>query len=409
MSRNKPATLNSFRGYGTPQLLFLRGQVLEGEAGGRVKEDAPLLWNAVQAVRRMTSRPLGGARIVARHGGARIETRADDDGLFDVRIEPDGVDPERGWQEVELEVARPRCDPPVQETGVVYVPPSGARRVVISDIDDTIVYTGVANKLKMLWTMFATNAESRVAFPGAAALYRALHEGTGDEGNPMLYVSRGPWTLYDVLDEFFQLNEIPVGPILFLREWGISLRSPLPNKGEGHKMALMREMLALYHDLPFVLIGDSGQRDPEIYADVVEEFPGRVEAIYIRNVSRDPERPAAIRRLAERVVEQGSTLVLADDSFAMACHAAEHGLISERALAAVLAERERDEEESRSVVEKALDLEREEPAPTVEVEGEDPARTREAVAEGEIERKLRQGDDDAEPDARPPNVVVEPD
>ena len=87
-------------------------------------------------------------------------------------------------------------------------------------------------------------------------------------------------------------------------------------------------MVALYRELPFVLIGDSGQRDPEIYAQVVREHPGRVLAIYIRNVSRDPARQRAIEDLAVEVVEAGSTLLLASDSMAMARHAAEHGLIA---------------------------------------------------------------------------------
>src|SRR3546814_6066391 len=59
---------------------------------------------------------------------------------------------------------------------------------------------------------------------------------------------------------------------------------------KDHKLALIRNMLELYDQFPFVLIGDSGQRDPEIYAQVVREHPGRVAAIYIRDVTRNPER-----------------------------------------------------------------------------------------------------------------------
>ena len=119
-------------------------------------------------------------------------------------------------------------------------------------------------------------------------MYRALHAGaSGDQQNPMLYVSRAPWGIYEVLEEFFDRHGIPVGPILFLREWGVSWTSPLPRKAEDHKRELIHNMLALYSELPFVLIGDSGQHDPEIYRQIVEEHPGRVLAVYIRNVSRD--------------------------------------------------------------------------------------------------------------------------
>src|SRR3546814_8140010 len=84
-------------------------------------------------------------------------------------------------------------------------------------------------------------------------------------------------------------------------------------------------MLELYDQFPFVLIGDSGQRDPEIYAQVVREHPGRVAAIYIRDVTRNPERDRGIGILAREVAAGGSTLVVAADSLEMARHAAEHG------------------------------------------------------------------------------------
>jgi phosphatidate phosphatase APP1 len=203
----------------------------------------------------------------------------------------------------------------------------------------------VADKIKMLIRLFVQGARSRVAFPGTAALYNALHLGASrSEMNPMLYVSRGPWSLYEILDEFFNIHRIPVGPVLFLREWGLSPRRPFPRRSKGHKAALIRRMMKLYHDLPIVLIGDSGQHDPEIYTRMVREHPGRVKAVYIRNVSRSPERPAAIEELAGEVAQQGSTLFLATDSFAMAEHMTQMGLISEQALSAVMKERAQQEE-----------------------------------------------------------------
>jgi phosphatidate phosphatase APP1 len=243
----------------------------------------------------------------------------------------------------------------------------------------------------MLWRLFVQGARSRVAFPGVAAFYKALHRGaSGAELNPMLYVSRAPWSLYEVLDEFFNLHGIPVGPILFLREWGLSLRHPLPRRAKGHKLALIRHMLSLYSDLPFILIGDSGQRDPEIYAQLVREYPRRVLAIYIRNVSRHPERPRAIEALAGEVVEAGSSLLLAADSFAMAEHAAGRGLISPEALSVIVEERVEQQGEP--------DLK-----PTREVVRPTLHETREAVEQGALREALEE-----EPrEDSPPNVVVE--
>jgi phosphatidate phosphatase APP1 len=155
----------------------------------------------------------------------------------------------------------------------------------------------------------------------------------------MLYVSRAPWGIYEMLTEFFHRHAIPEGPVMFLREWGLSWRHPLPRRAEDHKRDLIDHMLRLYGDLPFVLIGDSGQHDPEVYAEIVAEHPGRVVAVYIRNVSSDAARISEIERLAASVTAARSSLVLAADSVAMAEHAAGLGLIAPEAVAAVVAER----------------------------------------------------------------------
>jgi phosphatidate phosphatase APP1 len=278
----------------------------------------------------------------------------------------------------------------IEARGQVFIPPESSRYVVISDIDDTIMHTGVANKLGMLWRLFVEDAQSRVAFPGVAALYRALHTGvSGHEANPILYVSRAPWGLYSILDEFFDLHRIPVGPVLFLREWGVSWKSPLPRKAEDHKQDLIRNMLGLYNDLPFILIGDSGQHDPEVYRQIVEEHPGRVLAVYIRNVSRDAQRIKEIEGLAAAVAAAGSSLVLAADSLAMAKHAADLELIQGQAVADVADER--SAEAKGSTLGDAQEIVRVTPDQTVE-----------AIAAGELHSVLRN-----RPEG-PPNVIVEP-
>ena len=101
---------------------------------------------------------------------------------------------------------------------------------------------------------------------------------------------------------------------------------------------LIERMLSLYHQLPFVLIGDSGQHDPEVYADLVARYPGRIRAIYIRHVHQGEDRDQAIQALADRVAESGCQMILAKDSLEMAQHAFDNGLIAERGLEEVRAD-----------------------------------------------------------------------
>lgn len=381
--------VEAYRGYGTNEEIFLIGRVFR-----QAHPDVEVSSNHIRAglrdiARRIRRRKVKDAIVTARFGGAGTRVATDRDGYFRIHLRPHHVRANHSpWHSVELTL---ETDPPVSAQGHVYIPPAGCRFVVISDIDDTIMQTGVANKLKMLWRLFVADAESRVAFPGAASLCRAFHTGaSGHEANPMIYVSRAPWGIYDMLGAFFQRHDIPVGPVLFLREWGLSWRHPLPRRAESHKRELIGHILTLYHELPFVLIGDSGQHDPEVYAEIVAAHPGRVRAVYIRNVSRDAGRIGEIERLAATVAAAGSSLVLAADSAAVARHAAGLGLIAP------------DGERAVSVERAAADI-GEAVADTHRVGGPTPAATSQKLAEGELTNVL-----DREAGA-PPNIVVEPD
>ena len=138
----------------------------------------------------------------------------------------------------------------------------------------------------------------------------------------MLYVSRAPWSIYEILEAFFRLHQIPIGPLLFLREWGLTLQHPLPRRAQDHKRDLIRDMMALYSQLSFILIGDSGQHDPEVYAQVVRDYPGRVRRyLYSHRRPAQHAKNAGNRNARREVAMSGSQLVLAADSAAMARHA----------------------------------------------------------------------------------------
>ena len=163
--------------------------------------------------------------------------------------------------------------------------------------------------------------------PAPGSRSRALQGGTGAEvENPLFYLSSSPWNLYDLLHEFFRLQDIPIAPT-FLRDWGLTPEELLPTEHREYKLEVLKSLLNFYEDLPFILIGDSGQEDPEIYHEIVHEYPGRIMAVYIRDVSPD-ERDEAVQTLAREVEAAASTLILAEDTLAMARHAAAQGWIA---------------------------------------------------------------------------------
>lgn len=325
-----PIMILPYRGYGTPEKLYLRGRVLE-DKGIASPTDNDTLWdNLVNMYKRFESDEIPYATVRARFQHLEKIIRTDVEGHFEVTMEVTGPLPgDRLWHEIDLELVAPQREGagPVQATGSVLTPPSTARFGVISDIDDTVLHTDATNLIRMARTVFLGNANTRLPFKGVAAFYRALFEGKEHDMNPLFYVSSSPWNLYDLLSDFFNLQEIPIGPVLFLRDWGINENEVLPSRHRDYKLGVIRRIMDYYDYLPFILLGDSGQEDPEIYHQVVRDYPDRVLAVYIRNVSRRLKRGRAIRALAEEVLEAGSTLILADDTLPMAEHAAKNGWI----------------------------------------------------------------------------------
>ena len=329
--------MQAYRGYGSAQRVLLIGRVYQQPGSNHPARPAvrSLVGRFIDLGRWLLRWGLADATLRARFYDQEQIVNTDRDGYFQVCIELSQPPPNDLWHTMTLELLAPVS---IKASGEIFIPPSeGCSYGVISDIDDTIMATGVANKLIMLWRLFMQRAESRVAFPGVAAFLSALHQGPqGSSLNPMLYVSRAPWSIYEILEAFFRLHQIPIGPLLFLREWGLTLQHPLPRRAQDHKRDLIRDMMALYSRLSFILIGDSGQHDPEVYAQVVRDYPGRVAAIYIRTVGRlNKQRTQEIETLAREVARSGSQLVLAADSAAMARHAQTQGWITSEAANAV--------------------------------------------------------------------------
>ena len=317
----------SFAGHGSGGRLVVRGRVVDHQP----PPDAVAGEGTRAAVRRMLGRFLAkglpGVVLRIRVGETEVEAVTDRDGFFVATVDTAPPAAALSWATGEIELAAPYRGVTELHTTPVDVRLSrpGVRFGVISDVDDTILLTGAQRVLSMVRTTLTGSALTRTPFSGAAELYRALAIGGGpDPGeNPVFYVSSTPWPLHDFLAGFLAHRGFPRGPLLLRAiRGGSSDGSP-----HGHKRAHIDEILRLHPDLRFVLLGDSGQEDPTIYAEVVQAHPGRILATYIREVRLDPGdgRVEAISDTWSDAVP----FVLAADSAAVADHAVRLGLISD--------------------------------------------------------------------------------
>jgi phosphatidate phosphatase APP1 len=328
--------IQPYRSYGTPGTLHVRGRVLHDRRILPATARDTAVKNFTQTWKRVFSAEVAGARVAAVYRGKQVEGVSDAEGYFHLTI--DGVELEgiHLWEQVEVSI--------LSESGKlapalvpVLVPTDRAAFGIVSDIDDTVIRTEATSLIRMMRTVLLDNAHVRLPFEGVAAFYKALHRGL----NPIFYVSSGPWNLYDLLAHVFEIRGIPAGPI-FLQDWGLEEGKLLVRAHDDHKTEQIDAVIGTYPSLPFILIGDSGQRDPEIYRHVVRRYPGRILAIYIRDVTtgRRQEEVSALAAAIEK--ESGVPALLVPDTVGAAKHAAARGWIREEDVAEIAGEKRED-------------------------------------------------------------------
>lgn len=163
---------------------------------------------------------------------------------------------------------------------VALVPNTGL--TIISDLDDTVKISEVVNRKRLLRRTFIEPFE---AVPGMADRYQTWHA----DGALFWFLSASPWQLYSPLQSFLDESHFPpaVWEMKRLRFLDGSVRRLFAD-GYEYKLGRIAGILDSFPDRSFVLIGDSGEKDPETYGEIARRYPARIVHVAIRNVTDDP-------------------------------------------------------------------------------------------------------------------------
>lgn len=309
-----PVKIATYRGFGRADRVFLQGRVLIRKSirNGTTQHS---LRQLLDTYRRLNTLEIPRAKLLVRLEGRTFELDTDKEGYFtlDAAIDPPFPQQESPWKSIQIELLdTPWGKLSAKTSTKILIPPPNAAFGVITDIDDTIVHTGLTSLLK--WeaiynTLFKSPARRQV-FDEVAAFFKALRQGPALENfNPIFYVSNGPRNFYDLVKKYLRFHKLPKGPIL-LRDFGIPYK--LHSRSGGHKAESLERILLTFPELPFILIGDSGEKDPYIYHKMALQFPEQIKAIYIRDVQHTRRRKKLQKLYAD--VERPSFVLF--DSYA---------------------------------------------------------------------------------------------
>ena len=227
---------------------------------------------AVRGWRSFVSVPVAHAAVRVEVAGHMHDVHADRGGYVDVALD---ADLEPGWQEVGISLGGATVRAPV------LVVPSGPGTALVSDIDDTVMVTALPRPLLAAWNSFVLHEHARRPVPGMAALYRRWL--AANPGAPTFYLSTGAWNVAPALRRFLERSGYPAGPLL-LTDWGPT-NTGWFRSGQEHKLGTLRRLIAEFPQMRWVLVGDDGQHDPQIYGRIAEDHPDRVQVVAIRQLS----------------------------------------------------------------------------------------------------------------------------
>lgn len=257
-----------YSGYGGQGWIRVLGRVLL--AAPDTDRPGP---STIRGWRSFTSIPVADALVTVTAGGQEFTVQADRGGVVDVDLV---VSLEPGIRSITLQV---EGSEPV--TARIYVVDPDARLGIISDIDDTVMVTALPRPFLAAWNTFVLDVHARRPVPGMAVLLERLaHE---HPGAPVIYLSTGAWNVAPTLERFLGRHLYPSGTML-LTDWGPT-HDRLFRSGQQHKRASLARIAREFPDVRWVLIGDDGQHDEELYGAFAAEHPDRVAAIAIRQLS----------------------------------------------------------------------------------------------------------------------------
>ncbi|MFB9053385.1 App1 family protein [Formosa undariae] len=291
MFKKDPLQIIAFQSYGTNTHFYLRGRALEDETIDLQQKG--LFKLLINTYKRFESDEVKNIELNLRLPNDKVvKVKTDAHGYFKSEEKFENLQDltnDEGWLQIVASYSDVNIKRKITNDNrfpaEILIPSKSVAFGVISDIDDTIIHTGVASFLKwrVLINTFFKGAFKRIPLEGAAEFYHMLHKGSsGVNANPIFYVSHSPWNLYRYLKFFLKTNDFPKGPILLRSMNSIFKRKKASEKPEKQKEII--NILKMYPELNFILIGDSGEHDADIYIEIAELFPKRILAIYLRSV-----------------------------------------------------------------------------------------------------------------------------
>ncbi len=269
-----------YRGIANRDRVIISGHAFEKHKVRDVHPHHGKRRNLKQTIRRFRARPLKTTAIDVMINGTTKRVYTNNKGFFTCEIKHTLEQP--GWYPYELYWKR--NDKRFESE---YYLSDDHETGVISDIDDTLLVSHSTSLIRKMALMLFRNAHTRKTIPFIKNWHSYIKD-LNDTSHPkdFYYVSNSEWNLYDFLVDFFAINDLPKG-VFFLQNLKKGLKDLISTGkvNDRHKQKSIEFLLGFYPDKKFILVGDNGQKDMEIYHEIITKFHSRIKGVMIRKLA----------------------------------------------------------------------------------------------------------------------------
>lgn len=300
-----------YTSYGSTEWIRVLSRVLLARPG--VEDE--IRYKKIRGWRSFTSVPVAVARVQVTIGDTEHTIMADRGGVIDDVIQ---VALSPGWHTITL-----HAEGSLPVDSPVFIVDPHATIGLLSDVDDTVMVTALPRPLLAAWNTFVLDEHARTPVAGMAVLYEKLVR--DHPGSPVLYLSTGAWNVAPTLTRFLSRHLYPAGALL-LTDWGPT-HDRWFRSGRDHKVQSLERLVSDFPHLKWILVGDDGQHDEELYRNFTDSFPEHVAVVAIRQLSGGEAVLAGGRSRPEPHEESAVPWVRAPDGAGLADELARLGLL----------------------------------------------------------------------------------
>ncbi len=271
--------IDLYNAYGNEHNLVLHGRTVKKENEEKeVNSQDSGYTNAWNALNFFHSDEIKNKKVFLTIDEERYETIGDDEGYFEFNITSVKA-LTMGYKNLDLQIE-----------GNVNLYHAKAMIIddrkligIISDVDDTVVVSDVTNKTELLINTFWKNYKQREVIPTMAERFKKiLADNPPTAPSRLFFLSGSPEQLFTPIEKFLEYNNFPEHTIILKQIHGKNKDSLTDQI--AYKTQKIEELIALYPNMEWIMFGDSGEKDADIYGAIKEKYPSKVKAYYIRNV-----------------------------------------------------------------------------------------------------------------------------